>query len=286
VRHSASLTVCVLALSIAALAPTPASAFDDNPGATECRAPGAGDTVVLIGTQFCAVDQGSGGAGGTGAAGSAPGARQGFEIIWTSSDAPRDPVVECLRNPARCLSNQFGGRGGRQEIGVDGPGTGGPRRGKGAMGSGKSGTKKPKEPKPPTKAECRLLRSDIVAGRLASQFVARDRQLQAQIKGLERRLEVTSKKESEIADRLGSLRDELGTLENWRYQGNTDRVMALKVAVARGWDDLMAIRHTADSMAGKLIDMSNERDGLSRASSEAQALRYEECQARFFPSDL
>jgi hypothetical protein len=149
-RTKSSIVALLVLCASAALAPTSASALDDSPTSTECRAPRAGDTVVLIGTQFCAVDQGSGGGWGTGAAGSAPGGRQGSEIIWASADAPRDPVVECLRrNARRCLADQFGGRGLEARDG-GAPSQAGPKGGaKGAAGKKQGETAKPKaDPKP------------------------------------------------------------------------------------------------------------------------------------------
>jgi hypothetical protein len=79
------------------------------------------------------------------------------EVIRISGDTPRDPV-DCFRNPSLCLSHQFGGGGGRQELDGDGS-DGGPR---GSAGRGSAGTQEKREMakgkgQKPAKEECEEL---------------------------------------------------------------------------------------------------------------------------------
>jgi hypothetical protein len=168
-----SALLALSALAALAIAPAHAMAVAENPSAGQCHAPRAGDPVTWIGGQLCAVEQGSGGGTGLGTGpGALPGVRtQPGEVVWVTGEIP-----VCLRNPSRCLSHEFGGRGG-QEI-KDGPGSGGPRGGgKGSTEVGrKAGTAKGKNP---TLSECQALDKDQYFWEVLPQFKARAAQIEA-----------------------------------------------------------------------------------------------------------
>jgi hypothetical protein len=141
------------ALAALALAPAPAAAVINNPGAN-CIPPNPGDQVFWNNGSWCQVQEGQGGPAGTGsAAGAASGG--GATIYWASSDAPRDPVVECLRqNAGTCMPVQ---RGGRDVLESKNGTIAGQRGGSGSKAAGKSEVGRGKAR--PSKEECEKLRN-------------------------------------------------------------------------------------------------------------------------------
>jgi hypothetical protein len=131
--------LCALAAP-AALAPTPASAVINNQSTSGCAAPHPGDQVFWNGNTWCQLQEGQGGAPS-----SAPGASPLDPHFWASSDAPKDPVVECLRqNAGTCMPVQRGGPGSRGVLeGKEGPiaGSGSKAAGKSETGRGKKAEK-------------------------------------------------------------------------------------------------------------------------------------------------
>jgi hypothetical protein len=149
--------LCALAAP-AAFAPAPAAAVINNPGAN-CIPPNPGDQVFWNNGSWCQVQEGQ---GGTGSTGTTAGSGGGATIYWASSDAPRDPVVECLRqNAGTCMPVQRGGPGSRGVLeGKEGPIAG--QRGNGSKAAGRSETARPKtKPKPASKRLCVLLSKDL-----------------------------------------------------------------------------------------------------------------------------
>jgi hypothetical protein len=148
----AALALCALAAP-AALAPTPAAAVINNLGTSGCAAPHPGDQVFWNGNTWCQLQEGQ---GGTGSTGTTAGSGGGATIYWASSDAPHDPVVECLRqNAGGCMPVQRGGPGSRGVLeGKEGPIAGQGGNGSKAAGRSETGRGRAKL----SKAECERLR--------------------------------------------------------------------------------------------------------------------------------
>jgi hypothetical protein len=278
-RHLRPLTtlLALSALAALALAPAHAMAVANNPSAGECRAPGAGDTVVLIGGQLCAANQGSGGNAGTGT-GALPGGRQPGEVVWVTGEIP-----VCFRNPARCLPGQIGGRGGGLRFsGDDGrpdPGdsrkreVGASTRDEAPKGKGSPG------PKPMTAEWCSMLAS----GKLVLSRDTRLQRVEARIK----ELHASSKKltvqlHNELEKQAATIE---GKLKNLREQpfADTDEVLAVEVALlSKSWEiwDLEDEIQSRRNEASELIDV---RIRLEEEVEEVRGAMLERCAELFGP---
>jgi hypothetical protein len=173
----AALALCALAAP-AALAPTPAAAVI-NQSTSGCAAPHPGDQVFWNGNTWCQLQEGQGGAPS-----SAPGASPLDPHFWASSDAPKDPVVECLRqNAGACMPVQRGGPGSRGVLeGKEGPIAG--QGGNGSKAAGKSETAKGQGKPKLSRGDCKKMRE---TGSFAPQILEELVRLQAQLADLDRK---------------------------------------------------------------------------------------------------
>jgi hypothetical protein len=250
-RASIATLVALSALAAGALtlAPTTATAMDDNGGAGECRSfagapPGAG----WNGTEFCTLTDGSAGGGGgggaTGGDGSGAGSGSGggtvgeVIVIVDPYSPPKSTNPLC---PSRhlCLPGQSGGG---RPLGYADDGRN-PREPKG-RGAGPTPTRpsetprrKPK-PLPLTKEECRTLKG-------TSEFVApfgpRMREIGRQLNAMLMERQRISDRSFSLNDKARVLRDQLNRLVSRRTPANTGQILTLEAALLVVSDELRAL---------------------------------------------
>jgi hypothetical protein len=158
------IALCALTAGAQTLAPSTATAMDDNGGAGECRSfagapPGAG----WNGTEFCTLTDGSagggGGAGGSSGDDSGGGSDSDGDTLGHEVIVIVDPVNPLCPSRHLCLPGQSSGG---RPLGIDGdrPRGGGPRPGGRATG-GEVKKPKPKAPAPASKRACQALANTL-----------------------------------------------------------------------------------------------------------------------------
>jgi hypothetical protein len=175
------------ALAALLIAPTPAAAVINNQGISGCAAPHPGDQVFWNGNTWCQLQEGQGGAPS-----SAPGASPLDPHFWASSDAPKDPVVECLRqNAGGCMPVQRGGR----DVLESKNGTIAGQGGGGSKTAGKSETGRGRVARDLSEAECDKLTK---VGALPPPYDRRFSDLERQIAALKKEDQKLTERQNEL----------------------------------------------------------------------------------------
>jgi hypothetical protein len=249
----------ILALAALSLAPAPAAAVINNPGAN-CIPPNPGDQVFWNNGSWCQVQEGQGGPAGTGsAAGAASGG--GATIYWASSDAPRDPVVECMRqNAGTCMPVQ---RGGRDVLESKNGTIAGQRGGGGSRAAGKSETGRGKKDEL-TKGLCKKLEGE---GGTLLPSAARDlAQIRRELDALRSKTLGLVTREGELLRRMHVLEDRLARLKWALGKDSADR----HALVFEYEDDILDLQKQIDAAVAERESLYPSIDALR--AREAKAL--------------